>query len=82
MQDSGKLLNVGRYTIRLSIDLPGDRVIIEWTDVGSFVVIGPNNSGSVFPDIVWPGVLSPRCSWTVEPVTASDNRKPEILTAD
>jgi len=67
----GRLLNVGRYTIRLGIDVPGSHLIIDGIDVGSFVVVGHHNGGSTFPDTVWPGVVSPQCTWSVEGVSQS-----------
>jgi len=64
-----RLLNIGRYTIRLSIDVPGIRVIGGWFDVGSFTVEGSHNGGTTFPDREWAGVVSPQCSWIVTPAT-------------
>jgi hypothetical protein len=64
-----KLLNIGRYTIRLSIDVPGIRVIQKYLDVGSFTVVGQHNGGTTYPDAVWPGVVSPSCSWVVESIS-------------
>jgi lipopolysaccharide transport system ATP-binding protein len=64
-----KLLNIGRYTIRLSIDVPGVRAIQNWLDVGSFTVVGNHNGGTTYPDAVWPGAVSPLCSWAVEPLS-------------
>ena len=64
-----RLLNIGRYTIRLSIDVPGIRVIGGWFDVGSFTVGGSHNGGTAFPDREWPGAVSPQCSWIVAPAT-------------
>jgi len=64
----GKLLNVGQYTIRLEVDQPGNRIIQKFLDVGSFTVVGHHNGGTTYPDAMWPGVVSPSCRWTVEPV--------------
>jgi lipopolysaccharide transport system ATP-binding protein len=64
----GHLLNIGTYTIRLSVDIPGVRVVIEALDPGAIHIIGHHNGGSSYPDAYWPGVVSPRLSWTVEAV--------------
>jgi len=64
-----KLLNIGRYTIRLGIDVPGDRIIQNGLDVGSFTVVGHHNGGTTYPDAVWAGVVSPLCSWSVESIS-------------
>ena len=76
-----KLLNIGRCTIRLSIDVPGFRVIQTHRDIGSFTVVGHHNGGTTYPDSIWPGVVSPLCSWHVEPIPAegSAGREPRIL---
>ena len=60
-----RLLNVGRYVICLSVDIPGIRVIANWFDGGAFNVSGHHNGGTTFPDKQWPGVVSPRLSWSV-----------------
>jgi lipopolysaccharide transport system ATP-binding protein len=65
-----RLLNVGRYTIRLSIDVPGAYVVQDWVDIGSFIVVGHHNGGSTFPDAIWAGVVSPQCDWAVKPIKA------------
>jgi lipopolysaccharide transport system ATP-binding protein len=62
-----RLLNVGRYVICLSVDIPGVRVIANWFDGGAFSVSGHHNGGTTFPDNEWPGVVSPRLSWSVGP---------------
>jgi lipopolysaccharide transport system ATP-binding protein len=62
-----KLLNVGRYTIRLSADIPGVKVIMDWFDVGVFNAFGHHNGGTTYKDREWPGVLSPRLCWSVGP---------------
>lgn len=72
-----KLLNVGRYTIRLSVDIPGIRVIARWFDVGPFSVVGQHNGGTTFVDREWPGVVSPQLSWDVH----SENRPAPSLYA-
>jgi lipopolysaccharide transport system ATP-binding protein len=72
-----KFLNIGRYTIRLSIDVPGIRVIQNWLDVGSFTVVGNHNGGTKYPDAVWPGVVSPLCAWAVEPVSTEPSTERE-----
>jgi lipopolysaccharide transport system ATP-binding protein len=61
------LLNTSQYIVRLSIDQPGVRIIQKSIDIGSVVVIGHHNGGTTYPDVVWPGVVSPLCSWLVEP---------------
>jgi lipopolysaccharide transport system ATP-binding protein len=71
----GHLLNIGQYTIRLSIDEPGVRWIQNWRDIGSFNVVGHHSGGTTFPDPTWPGVVSPFCSWAVKSV--STERAPE-----
>jgi lipopolysaccharide transport system ATP-binding protein len=63
----GKILNVGRYTFRLSIDVPGNTVVQNWLDVGSILVTGHHNGGTFYPDALWPGVVSPLCRWSIEP---------------
>jgi lipopolysaccharide transport system ATP-binding protein len=66
-----RLLNISRYTIRLSIDIPGIRVVQNWIDIGSFTVVGQHHGGTTYPDAAWPGVVSPLCSWTVR-MTSTD----------
>jgi lipopolysaccharide transport system ATP-binding protein len=61
----GKLLNRGRYVIRLCADIPGVKVILEWDEFAAFTVIGHHNGGTNFPDAEWPGVTSPALDWTV-----------------
>ena len=68
----GRLLNIGQYTIRLGIDQPGVRIIQSWVDIGSFTVVGHHNGGTTFPDAMWPGVVSPSCSWAVKSVSAKE----------
>jgi lipopolysaccharide transport system ATP-binding protein len=60
-----RLFNPGRYLIRLSVDVPGLRVINDWLEIGSFQVCGHHHGGTNFGDKVWPGVLSPECAWIV-----------------
>jgi lipopolysaccharide transport system ATP-binding protein len=60
------LLNRSMYSIMMSVDLPGVRVIQDWFHIGGIEVSGPHNGGTSFKDSEWPGVVSPRCSWTVE----------------
>jgi lipopolysaccharide transport system ATP-binding protein len=64
-----KLLNIGQYTIRLGIDEPGVKVIQNWLDIGSFMVVGHHHGGTTFPDGMWAGVVSPQCSWIVESIS-------------
>ena len=65
----GKLLNIGQYTIRLEIDVPGVRVIQHSIDVGSFMVVGQHHGGTTFPDATWAGVVSPLCSWMITSIS-------------
>ena len=60
-----RLLNVGRYAIRLAVDIPMVKVIAAWFDVGVFDAVGHHNGGSTFMDAAWPGVVSPRLAWSV-----------------
>ena len=60
-----QLLNVGKYIIRISVDIPGIRVIADWFSVGAFTAVGHHNGGTIFRDREWPGALSPRLSWSV-----------------
>src|SRR3974390_932063 len=64
-----KLLNIGQYTIRLEIDVPGVRVIQHSIDVGSFMVVGQHHGGTTFPDATWAGVVSPLCSWMITSIS-------------
>jgi lipopolysaccharide transport system ATP-binding protein len=75
-----KLLNIGQYTIRLGIDVPGVRFILRSIDVGSFMVVGQHHGGTTFPDIGWPGVVSPLCSWMVTSISAEGSTKTTNLT--
>jgi lipopolysaccharide transport system ATP-binding protein len=59
------LLNSRDYVIRIGVDLPGVRVIIDWREIGLLGVRGHHNGGTSFSDRQWPGVLSPLLSWTV-----------------
>ena len=68
-QIPGKLLNIGQYTVRLAIDQPGVRAIQNWVEIGSFTVAGHHNGGTTFPDVAWPGVVSPFCSWVIEAIS-------------
>jgi homopolymeric O-antigen transport system ATP-binding protein len=65
-----RLLNIGQYTLRLSVDVPGvSKVLLPGRDIGSFSVVGHHNGGTTFPDAMWPGVVSPFCSWAVNSVS-------------
>ena len=59
------LLNSRDYVIRIGVDLPGVRVIIDWREIGLLSVRGHHNGGTRFSDRQWPGVLSPLLSWAV-----------------
>jgi lipopolysaccharide transport system ATP-binding protein len=72
------LLNTSQYIVRLSIDQPGVRIIQNAIDIGSVVVIGHHHGGTTYPDRVWPGVVSPLCSWLVERIS---NEQSNTLTA-
>ena len=71
----GKLLNIGQYTIRLGIDVPGVRVVQRPIDVGSFMVAGQHHGGTTFPDATWGGVVSPLCSWAITSISAEGSTK-------
>jgi len=75
-----KLLNIGQYTVRLVIDVPGVRVIQRSFDVGSFMVVGQHHGGTTFPDASWAGVVSPLCSWIVTSISAEGSSKTMNLT--
>jgi hypothetical protein len=55
----------------------GVRIIREAIDIGSVIVVGGHNSGTTYPDVVWPGVVSPKCSWLVEPSSVERSVKQE-----
>ena len=59
------LLNSRDYVIRIGVDLPGVRIIIDWREIGLLSVRGHHNGGTSFSDSQWPGALSPLLSWTV-----------------
>jgi hypothetical protein len=61
----GFLLNNRDYIIRLGVDLPGIRVIMDWREIGVLSVRGHHNGGTCFSDREWPGALSPQLSWVV-----------------
>src|SRR5260370_36591231 len=74
------LLNVGSYVIRLSADIPGVRVILDWHEIGSITLNGKQNvGGSKFTDREWPGVVAPRLHWVIKPLKESSNvERPDI----
>jgi lipopolysaccharide transport system ATP-binding protein len=64
-QIPGKLLNQGKYTIRVCADIPGVEVLLEWCEFVTLTVVGHHNGGTNFPDAEWPGVISPALDWTI-----------------
>jgi lipopolysaccharide transport system ATP-binding protein len=78
----GRLLNLGRYSIRLAIDLPGIRAISDWIDAAAITVTGCHNGGTSFPDREWPGVLSPRLYWTLTSTNILGETAPRATAVD
>jgi lipopolysaccharide transport system ATP-binding protein len=65
-----RLLNHGRYVVRISADIPCVKLLLPWCEVISFVAAGAHNHGSSFPEKVWPGAVAPRCQWSLSTAPA------------
>jgi lipopolysaccharide transport system ATP-binding protein len=60
-----KLLNRGRYVVRLSADIPGVKKLMPGQELISFAVEDSGTHGSYFPES-WPGVLAPLLTWEAD----------------
>jgi lipopolysaccharide transport system ATP-binding protein len=60
----GGLLNLGLYRIKIGMDNPGVKVLIEEKEYFQFQTIGISSHGSTFPG-KWPGVISPYLHWDI-----------------
>ncbi|MDH7500151.1 MAG: ABC transporter ATP-binding protein, partial [candidate division NC10 bacterium] len=60
-----RLLNRGRYLIRLSAGIPGVRKLMPGRELLSFSVEGGGSHGSYFPES-WPGVMAPVLEWEAD----------------
>lgn len=64
----GEVLNVGRYQIRLSMDIYCQRYLIEPVEIGNFVVAGQGNQGTWQSADTWPGAVCLRLKWDLSRV--------------
>jgi lipopolysaccharide transport system ATP-binding protein len=61
----GQVLNRRLYTIGVSFEIPGVRVLVPRQERLTVLISGVGNHGSHFPER-WPGVVAPRLEWTTE----------------
>ena len=61
----GRLLNYGRYHVKVSADIPGVKKLIPGREWLSFTVEGCGRHGSYFPEN-WPGVFAPLLTWETD----------------
>lgn len=62
----GKLLNVGRYQLKLWAGISGVESVIKPTELVVIVVEGPGNQKSTDFSTYWPGALCPEIEWEVD----------------
>ncbi|HBL10716.1 MAG TPA: ABC transporter ATP-binding protein [Cyanobacteria bacterium UBA11162] len=58
----GKLLNIGRYIVKIHAGIPNIKVLIPGGEFISFLTLGKGNHGSHLPE-KWPGVVAPKLEW-------------------
>jgi lipopolysaccharide transport system ATP-binding protein len=68
-----RFLNRRSYSIVVTFDIPGFRVVLPPAEYLSFTVAGVGYQGSDFPE-QWPGTVCPSIDWTLERLPSADEK--------
>ncbi len=63
----GNFLNTRNYIVGLNCGIPGQEVIIPYTDLAEINILGLNSHGSSYTEN-WPGILAPKLNWKIKKV--------------